>query len=70
VTDQEVARLRAHDSNISRYRRLLETNLSAFERRYLEQLLSEEKSAVERLRRPAATRESWAQRTRLERVRF
>jgi hypothetical protein len=28
VTDEEVARLRTHDSNFSRYRRLLKTNLS------------------------------------------
>jgi hypothetical protein len=70
VTDQEVARLRAHDSNISRYRRLLETNLSDFERRYLEQRLSEEKCAVERLRHPASIRESWAQPSRFEQVRF
>ena len=28
MTDEELARLRAHDSNIGRYRRLLKTNLS------------------------------------------
>ena len=28
MTDEKLARLRAHDSNISRYRRLLKTNLS------------------------------------------
>jgi hypothetical protein len=61
VIDQEVARLRVYDSNISRYRRLLETNLSDFERRYLEERLSEEKSAADSLRHPASIR-SWAQR--------
>lgn len=49
MTAEKVARLRAHDSNIGRYRRLLMTNLSDLERRFLEQRLSEEKSAVESL---------------------
>lgn len=49
MTDEKLARLRAHDSNISRYRRLLKTNLSDIERRYLERRLSEERSAVESL---------------------
>jgi hypothetical protein len=53
MTDEELARLRAHDSNISRYRRLLKTNLSDLERRFLEQRLSEERSAVESLAHPA-----------------
>jgi hypothetical protein len=34
MTDEELARLRAHDSNISRYRRPLKTNLSDLERRF------------------------------------
>jgi hypothetical protein len=55
VTDEEIARLRAHDSNINRYRRLLKTNLSDLERRYLEQRLSEERSAVENLAHPPPT---------------
>ena len=49
MTDETLARLRAHDSNISRYRRLLKTNLSDLERRFLERRLSEERSAVESL---------------------
>jgi hypothetical protein len=49
MTDEKLARLRAHDSNISRYRRLLKTNLSDIERRFLERRLSEERSAVESL---------------------
>ncbi|MCK1416323.1 hypothetical protein IVB55_25820 [Bradyrhizobium sp. CW4] len=56
MTDEEIARLRAHDSNISRYRRLLKTNLSDLERRYLEQRLSEERSAVENLTHPVPPR--------------
>jgi hypothetical protein len=55
VTDEKIARLRAHDNNISRYRRLLKTNLSDLERRFLERRLSEEKSAVESLARAAPT---------------
>jgi hypothetical protein len=51
MTDEELARLRAHDSNISRYRRLLKTNLSDLERRFLERRL--ERSAVESLAHPA-----------------
>jgi hypothetical protein len=49
VTDEELARLRAHGSNISRCRRLLGTHLSDLERRFLERRLSEERSAVESL---------------------
>ncbi|MDH2402112.1 hypothetical protein QCM77_19415 [Bradyrhizobium sp. SSUT18] len=56
MTDEEIARLRAHDSNISRYRRLLKTNLSDLERRFLEQRLNEERSAVESLAPPPAPR--------------
>jgi hypothetical protein len=55
VTDEELARLRAHGNNISRYRRLLKTNLSDLERRFLERRLSEERSAVESLAHPAHT---------------
>ena len=49
LMDEQVARLRAHGNNISRYRRLLKTNLSDLERRFLERRLSEERSAVESL---------------------
>ena len=45
MTDEEPPVLRAHDSNISRYRRLLKTKLSDLERRFLERRLSEERSA-------------------------
>ena len=53
MTDEELARLQAYDSNIGRYRRLLKTNLSDLERRFLERRLGEERSAVERLAHPA-----------------
>ncbi|MET4384510.1 hypothetical protein ABIB73_000245 [Bradyrhizobium sp. F1.4.3] len=58
MTDEEVARLRAHDSNISRYRQLLKTNLSDLERRFLEQRLSEERSTVDNLAQPASIPET------------
>jgi hypothetical protein len=49
VTDEKLARLRAHDNNISRYRRLLKTNLSDLERLFIERRLHEEMSAVQSL---------------------
>lgn len=49
MTDEKLARLRAHESNINRYNRLLKTNLSDIERRFLEQRLGEEMSAIENL---------------------
>ena len=55
MTDEKLARLRAHANNISRYRRLLKTNLSELERGFIERRLSEERSAVESLAHPAPT---------------
>ena len=55
MTVEKLVRLRAHESNISRYRRLLETNLSDLERRFLERRLSEERSVFESLAHPAPT---------------
>ncbi|MGY3605740.1 MULTISPECIES: hypothetical protein [unclassified Bradyrhizobium] len=52
MTDERVARLRAHDSNISRYRRLLGTNLTDLERGFVERRLNEEWSAVQSLANP------------------
>jgi hypothetical protein len=49
VTDEELARLRAHNYNVSRYQRLLETKLSDHERLFVERRLNEEMSAVENL---------------------
>ena len=49
MIDGKVARLRAHGNNISRYRRLLRTNLSDFERQFIERRLSEEEAAMEGL---------------------
>jgi hypothetical protein len=59
VTDEELARLRAHGNNINRYRRLLKTNLSDLERRFLERRLSEERSAVESMAHPGVYRKPY-----------
>jgi hypothetical protein len=49
MVDEELALLRGHRSNISRYQRLLKTELTEFERRFIERRLSEERSAIEKL---------------------
>lgn len=49
MIDDKLALLRAHRNNIGRYRRLLETELTEFERRFLERRLSEERAAIEKL---------------------
>jgi len=46
MTEEGAARLRAHRSNIDRYRRLLKTKLSELERQYLEKRLSEEQATL------------------------
>jgi transcription initiation factor TFIID subunit TAF12 len=43
------ARIRAHHSNIDRYRMLLTTNLSDLERQFIERRLVEEQQAAEEL---------------------
>ena len=53
MIEEKAARLRAHGNNVSRYRRLLETNLSDIERRFLERRLNEEWSAMESLANPS-----------------
>jgi hypothetical protein len=47
--DEKLARLRAHRNNISRYRRLLKTQLTEIEREFIERRLSEEQLALESL---------------------
>ena len=49
MIEEKVARLRAHDNNITRYRRLLETDLSDLERGFIERRLNEERSAMKSL---------------------
>ena len=47
MLDENLARIRAHRNNISRYRSLLETHLSALERQFIERRITEERSALE-----------------------
>ena len=49
MIDQKLARLRTHRNNISRYRRLLKTPLTDFERGFIERRMTEEQSAFEAL---------------------
>ncbi len=49
MIEENVARLRAHNSNIIRYQRLLETDLSDLERWFIERRLNEERSAMKSL---------------------
>ena len=49
MIDEGSTRLRAHRSNIYRYRGLLKTRLTDLERQYLERRLSEELTAMEML---------------------
>ena len=49
MIDENLARLRARRDNVSRYRRLLKTELTELERRYIERRLDEEKSAMQSL---------------------
>ncbi len=47
MIDEKLARLRMHRNNISRYRRLLKTDLSELQRQFIERRINEEKSALE-----------------------
>jgi hypothetical protein len=47
MIDPQVASLRSHSNNISRYRGLLRTNLSDLERQFIERRLNEERMAME-----------------------
>jgi len=49
MLDERFARLRTHRNNIVRYRRLLKTKLTEYERQFIERRLSEERSAEENL---------------------
>jgi hypothetical protein len=51
MTSHNVERLRAHQNNIRRYRRLLATQLTDLERAYIERRLNEEQTSVETLLR-------------------
>jgi hypothetical protein len=47
MIDEKFALLRMHRNNIARYRRLLKTKLTEYERQFIEMRLSEERSAME-----------------------
>ena len=47
LIDERLERLRTHRNNIGRYRRLLNTELSDLERKFIERRLSEEKMAMQ-----------------------
>jgi hypothetical protein len=49
VFEESLALLRTHHKNIQRYRQLLESNLTDFEREYLGKRLLEEQLAIEAL---------------------
>ncbi|MBR1155836.1 hypothetical protein [Bradyrhizobium sp. JYMT SZCCT0428] len=49
MIDEQLARLRAHRNNISRYRGLLKTILTDLERAFIERRLAEEQSAFQAL---------------------
>ena len=49
MLDENLAQLRTHRNNISRYRRLLRTHLTDLERDFIEQRLSQEEAALKRL---------------------
>jgi hypothetical protein len=51
MTRRNLDRLRAHQTNIHRYRRLLATRLSELERAYIERRLNDEKASVKALLR-------------------
>ena len=49
MIEQQLARVRAHRSNIQRYRNLLQTSLTEHERQCVEKRLTEEQSNLESL---------------------
>ena len=67
MIDQQLARLRAHRTNIQRYRNLLQTSLTDLARQFVQKRLTEEQSNLESLANsfPNAFRGSKASRPRL-----
>lgn len=49
MIDENFALMRAHSSNIARYRKLLKTSLTDLERKFLERRVAEEQSALEKI---------------------
>ena len=49
MIDETLAQFRARRQNINRYRSLLQTSLTEFERRFIERRIAEEEAAVSAL---------------------
>ena len=49
MIEEKLALLRTHRNAISRYRRLLKTQLTEFERQFIERRLADERAAMERI---------------------
>jgi hypothetical protein len=49
MIDETLAQFRAHRQNIDRYRSLLQTSLTEFERHFIERRIAEEEAAVSAL---------------------
>jgi hypothetical protein len=56
MIDENFALMRAHSSNIARYRKLLKTSLTDLERQFLERRVAEEQSALEKIAFPLTFR--------------
>jgi hypothetical protein len=49
MIDEQLARLRTHRNNVSRYSQLLKTKLTDLESHFIERLIAEERSAFQAL---------------------
>jgi hypothetical protein len=58
ISFRETTELYAHRQNLARCRRLLDTNLTAEQRRFVERRLAEEYAALERLSGSAEPKEN------------
>ena len=66
MLDVNLERLRAHQRNIDRYRRLLATHLSDLERSFIQRRLNEERASVKRLLRETFSDRLFAELPRVE----
>lgn len=69
MLDVNLERLRAHQKNIDRYRRLLETHFSELERTYIERRVSEEQASLKRILRETFPNRLYAPPQRVEGLR-
>jgi hypothetical protein len=66
MIDFNTARVRRHRQNIERYCRLLGTELTDLERRYLHKRIAEEYAQLEQLGKAASRANAWQGDTRVE----